>query len=214
MSYSTQPELKSKPGRAQILSSFENAIKKYDGTLVGMSNSMPIYKLAGGGKEIWVAVLADNAGGGYAYRVIEKGDMVQTKKAEESNDNPDCLKYVSPLFPQLPGYNLCGCGEQESRNKDIEIVKGKTPGTIHVEGKLTQMTYCPNDESASKLSDLQPLRYIERFIKKQGGTFMGRTIKGPKRDVYKLTRDGHETWIEVWAEKTGDYNYVVTRKGN
>jgi hypothetical protein len=212
VSYSPQPELKSKPDRPQLLRSFENAIKNYGGTLIGMSNSIPIYKLADVGKEIWVAVLANNSGGGYTYRVIKKEDMVQTQKTEEQNDNPDCRKYLPPFFTAIPGYYICGCGEAESRNKDIKIVKENAPGTIHVEGKFTQLTYCPQDELKLKLSELQIRSNFENVIKQQGGTFIGKTVDGPKRDVYKLTRDGSEIWIEVWTENSGNYNYAVTRK--
>ncbi|MBI5005759.1 MAG: hypothetical protein HZB95_01415 [Nitrosomonadales bacterium] len=75
--YSAQPELKTKPDRKQIIASFEKAIRPHGGALAGMSNDIPVYKLVDGGKEILVAVLADPVGGGYAYRIIEKADMVK-----------------------------------------------------------------------------------------------------------------------------------------
>lgn len=75
--YSAQPELKAKPDRKQILAHFEKSMQQHGGTLAGMSNTIPVYKLIEGDREILVAVLADNVGGGYAYRIIEKGDLVR-----------------------------------------------------------------------------------------------------------------------------------------
>ena len=210
VSFSTQPELKSKPGRAQILSSFEKAVKKNGGGRVGMVNSAPVYKLVDGGKESLVVLLADVAGGGYAYRIIDKQDMVPAQKAEVQDDSLGCRQYGPPLFTPLPRYAVCGCGGQESSDRSINIVKGKATETIRVQGRLTQMTYCPQDERPS-LNEQQIRRNFENDIKKLGGTFIGKSVKKPGVDVYKLTKDGKETWIEVWTEKSGNYNYVVTR---
>ncbi len=75
---------------------------------------------------------------------------------------------------------------------------------------MTQVSYCPQDESAAK-NNPNIRRSFENDIKKQGGTFIGKTVKAPGIDVYRLTKDGKETWIEVWTEDNGNYNYVVTR---
>lgn len=208
--YSAQPELKAKPSRQQILGNFEKGIKRYGGTLVGMANTAPVYKLADGGREVLVIVMADEVGGGHAYRIIEKGDLVQTKKDESQRDDLNCKRYASPLFTPTPGYLICGCGESESRTRDVKIAKGKTQETIHIKGVMTQVSYCPQDESAAK-NNPNIRRSFENDIKKQGGTFIGKTVKAPGIDVYKLTKDGKETWIEVWIEESGNYNYVVTR---
>lgn len=208
IAYSTQPELKAKPSREQILNNTESTINKIGGSRIGMVNTTPVYKLADGGKEYLVMVLADNIGGGFAYRIIDKADMVQAKKPEPKDNGLNCEQYGPPFFPPIPGYEICGCGGQDSSSRDVKIVQA--PGTIHIQGKLTQMTYCAQDER-SKQGETQIRRNFENDIKKQGGTFVGKSVKKPGIDVYKLTKDGKENWIEVWTEASGDYNYVVTR---
>ena len=77
MLYNPQPELKSKPGEAQVRTDFENAIKKQGGKLLGITvgQKWPVYKMDKNGKESWV-VLMINSGqyydGSYGYRIIEK----------------------------------------------------------------------------------------------------------------------------------------------
>ncbi len=203
--YRPQPELKSTPSGPQILSSFEKATKKYAGTRIGMTNTIPVYKLVDGGKETWVAVMADATGGGYAYRIIEKEAMTQTEKAAESDDSLGCRKHVSALFTTIPGYEVCGCGEQEA-SRDVKL-EGKSP--VHIQGKLTQLSYCPLDERTAKNTESVARRSLENDIKRQGGTFVGKTAK--KVDVYKLNKGGKETWIEVWTDKDGNYNYAITQ---
>jgi hypothetical protein len=72
------------------------------------------------------------------------------------------------------------------------------------------MSYCPQDESAAKNAP-QIRRSFESNIKKQRGTFLGKTVKAPGIDVYKLKKRGKEIWIEIWTEESGNYNYAVTQ---
>lgn len=208
--YSAQPELTAKPSRQQILGSFEKGIKQYGGTLVGMVNTTPVYKLTDGGREVWVIVMADDVGGGHAYRIIEKGDLVQTKKDESRRDDLNCKRYASPLLTPVPGYVVCGCGESESGTRDVKIAKGNKQETIHLKGKITQMTYCPQNERAAKNAP-QIRRSFESDVRKQHGTVLGKTVKAPGIDVYKLKKGGKEIWIEMWTEESGNYNYAVTQ---
>lgn len=208
--YSAQPELKARPSRQQILGNFEKGIRQYGGTLIGMVNATPVYKVADGGREVWVIVMADNEGGGHAYRIIEKGDLVLTKKDESQRDDLNCKRYASPLFTLIPGYLICGCGESESRTRDVKIAKGKTQETIRIRGAMTQVSYCPQEESAAK-NNPKVRRSFENDIRKHGGAFIGKTVKAPGIDVYKLNKGGKETWIEVWTEENGNYNYAVTQ---
>ncbi len=210
IAYGAQPELKAKPSGPQILSSFEQAVKRHGATRVGMVNdTIPVYKLADGGKEIWVAVMADATGGGYAYRIIEKEAMTQTKKPEAA-DTLGCQKYVSALLTPIAGYEVCGCGEQKGSSRDVKVGEGKAAATIRIQGSMTQLSYCPQDERAAK-NEAAIRRSLENDIRKQGGTLIGQTVKAPKIDVYKLTKGGKDTWIEVWLEKNGNYNYAITR---
>lgn len=62
----------------------------------------------------------------------------------------------------------------------------------------------------SRPSELQIFRNFENAIRKQGGTLIGVTDK--KRQVYKLTKDGNEIWVEVWAEFTGKHGYTIIQK--
>lgn len=208
--YSPQPELKNKPNRQQIIGNFEKGIKQHKGTLVGMVNTTPVYKLDSGGREVWVIVMADNPGGSHAYRIIEKGDLVQTQKDESQRDDLNCKRYASPLFTLIPGYMICGCGEGESQTRTVKIAKGNKEETLQIKGATTQVSYCPLDKRSAKSYHAIRISF-DGDIQKHGGTFIGKTVKPPRMDVYTLTIDGKEAWVEMWTEKDGNYNYVVTR---
>lgn len=208
--YSPQPELKAKPNRQQIIGNFEKGIKQHGGTLVGMVNTTPVYKLASGGREVLVIVMADNEGGGHAYRIIEKGDLRLTKEDETQGDDLNCKRYASPLFTLIPGYMICGCGEGEARTREVKIAIGNKQETIHLKGATTQVSYCPLDKKSAKGYHAIRISF-DSDIQKHGGTFIGKTVKPPRMDVYTLTLDGKEAWVEMWIDKDGNYNYVVTR---
>jgi hypothetical protein len=212
IAYSGTAELKPKPDREKVLSNFENAVKKYDATLIGMTNSTPVYRLMNDGKEIWVAVLtqAVSVSGGYAYRIMEKGDLVLTKKEESMDDKLGCDQYGPPMFAPIAGYLRCGCGGSDSSNREVKIESGKRPGTVRIQGKLTEMAYCPGRENKSP-DQARVRRQFESDIRKLGGTLVGRSKKNPGIEIYKLTQGGKVTWIEVWTEESGNYSYVVTR---
>jgi OOP family OmpA-OmpF porin len=76
-SYMPQPELKTKPSEVQLRSYFENAVKKMNGTLFGITygQKWPVYTIVKDGKKFWI-ILMVNSGkyydGSYACRIIEK----------------------------------------------------------------------------------------------------------------------------------------------
>lgn len=75
--YNPQPELKAKPGEAQVRTDFENAIKKQGGKLLGISvgQKWPVYKMDKNGKESWVVLMITSGEyytGTYGCRIIEK----------------------------------------------------------------------------------------------------------------------------------------------
>ncbi len=74
--YSPQPDLKSKPGEAQVRIDFENSVKKQGGALVGttIGQKWPIYKIVKDGTEYWIVLMIDSDEyftGSYAYRIIK-----------------------------------------------------------------------------------------------------------------------------------------------
>lgn len=209
IAYSAQPEIKDMPKRQQIIGSFEQGTGRYGSTLVGMANSAPVYKLADGGREVWVIVLANDGGSGHAYRIIEKQDLILTKKDDSQRDDLNCKRYASPLFTLIPGYLICGCGEGESITREVRIASGNTQKTIRIKGKTTEVAYCPQGENTAK-NNAHIRRSFESDIRKQGGTLVGKTVKAPVIDVYRLTRDGKEIWIEVWTEESGIYHYIIS----
>ena len=126
----------------------------------------------------------------------------------EQKDNTKCQDH--PMFTRMPGYWIYNCDHKQFDGRDFKIVKGKTSENIRVEGELWWLTYYPQSDLKSKPSELQIQRNFENAIRKQGGTLIGTTDK--KRQVYKLTKDGNEIWVEVWAEFTGKHGYTIIQK--
>jgi OmpA-OmpF porin, OOP family len=126
----------------------------------------------------------------------------------EQKDNVKCQDH--PMFTRMPGYWIYNCDHKQFDGRDFKIVKGKTSENIRVEGELWWITYYPQNDLKSKPSELQIQRNFENAIRKQGGTLIGTTDK--KRQVYKLTKDGNEIWVEVWAEFTGKHGYTIIQK--
>ncbi len=127
----------------------------------------------------------------------------------EQKDNVKCQDH--PMFTRMPGYWIHGCDHKQFDGVDFKIVeKSKVTQTIRVEGELWMVRYYPQADMKSKPSELQIFRNFENAIRKQGGTLIGTTDK--KRQVYKLTKDGNEIWVEVWADFTGKHGYTIIQK--
>ena len=124
-------------------------------------------------------------------------------------DDPKCQDH--PLFTRMPNYWIHGCDHKQFDGADFKMVeKGKVKETIHVEGELWVVRYYPQSDLKDKPSELQIFRNFENAVRQQGGTLIGTTDR--KRQVYKLTKDGKEIWVEVWAEFTGKYGYTIIQK--
>ncbi len=123
-------------------------------------------------------------------------------------DNSKCKDH--PLLTRMPGSWLYNCDHKQFDGRDFKIVRGKNVETIRVEGQLWWLTYYPQNDLKSKPSELQIRRNFENAIQNIGGTLVGTTQSN--RQVYKLTKDGKEIWIEVWAEFTGKYGFTIIQK--
>ncbi|MRR15618.1 MAG: OmpA family protein [Deltaproteobacteria bacterium] len=127
----------------------------------------------------------------------------------EQKDNVKCQDH--PMFTRMPGYWIHGCDHKQFDGVDFKIAeKGKVTQTIRVEGELWMVRYYPQADMKSKPSELQIFRNFENAIRKQGGTLIGTTDK--KRQVFKLSKDGNEIWVEVWADFTGKHGYTIIQR--
>lgn len=75
-SYMPQPDSKTKLSEAQLLNGFENAIKKMNGNLFGITYGQrwPVYTITKDDKKFWIILLVDSGkyfNGSYACRIIE-----------------------------------------------------------------------------------------------------------------------------------------------
>jgi hypothetical protein len=118
------------------------------------------------------------------------------------------------LIPRISGYYIAGCNDSPA-SFDMDIVKGKTTETIHIEGKSTALSYSPQPELKSKPSEVQLKTDFENTVKKQGGTQQG-TTPGQKWPVYKMIKDGKEFWVVLMINSgeyyTGSYAYRIVEK--
>ena len=74
--YYPQATLTSKPSELQILRNFENAVKKFGGTVLSSDKSKETMRLTKDGKEVWVEVSAAFTGK-YNLTIVEKKAMAQ-----------------------------------------------------------------------------------------------------------------------------------------
>jgi OmpA-OmpF porin, OOP family len=135
--------------------------------------------------------------------------LLATNLYAVQKDDPKCQDH--PMFTRMPGFWIHSCDHKQFDGADFKIVeKGKVTQTIRVEGELWLVRYYPQSDMKSKPSELQIYRNFENAVRQQGGTVVGTTDK--KRQVYKLTRDGKEIWVEVWADFTGKHGYTIIQK--
>ncbi len=124
--------------------------------------------------------------------------------AAQQKDDPKCKDH--PFFTRMPNSWIHGCTQKEFDAYAFQLGKGKTE---RVEGKYWEVTYYPQASVKEKPSELQILRNFENAVLKQGGTVVS-TEKS--RETFRLTKDGKEAWIEVWAEFTGKYGFKIVEK--
>jgi outer membrane protein OmpA-like peptidoglycan-associated protein len=111
-----------------------------------------------------------------------------------------------PLLTRLPDYWIESCKLKQFDAYDFMVGKGKPE---HVEGRFTNIRYQPPANLTEKPSTLQVLRNVENAIKKVGGTLVA---ADSSKETLKLTKDGKELWIEVWADYTGKYILTIVEK--
>jgi hypothetical protein len=116
----------------------------------------------------------------------------------------------NPLIFRMPGYYIAGCSDAVTNN-DIEIVKGDTTETIHIEGKSTAWMYSPQPDLKSKPTELQLNTDFENSVKKNGGKLLGITF-GQEWPIYKISRDGKEIWIILLMNHGEYYNGTYTAR--
>lgn len=119
-------------------------------------------------------------------------------------DNPNCKDHQ--LFNRMPGYWIHGCKIKEFDAHSFDVGKGKK---IQVEGRYTEITYYPESGRSSTPSELQILRNFENAVKKLGGDVVY-SDKG--KECLRLTKDGKEIWVEVWADFTGKHGLRIIEK--
>jgi len=109
------------------------------------------------------------------------------------------------LLSRLPDYWIESCTLKQFDAYDFASGKGKT----RVEGQFTNIRYQPPPNLNPKPSTLQVLRNVENAIKKIGGAVQATDAS---KETFKLTKDGKELWIEVWADYTGKYILTIVEK--
>lgn len=111
-----------------------------------------------------------------------------------------------PLINRLPDYWIQACTLKQFDVYGFMVGKGKP---VQVEGQFTNIRYQPPSGLTVKPSTLQVLRNVENAVKQVGGTVVA---TDSSKETLKLTRDGKELWIEVWADWTGQYILTIVEK--
>jgi hypothetical protein len=75
-SYMQLPDLKTKPDESSLRGDFENAVKKNNGSLFGVTygQKWPVYTVVKEGRKFWIILLVNSGkyfNGSYACRIIE-----------------------------------------------------------------------------------------------------------------------------------------------
>jgi outer membrane protein OmpA-like peptidoglycan-associated protein len=111
-----------------------------------------------------------------------------------------------PLINRLPDYWIEACTLKQFDAYGFMVGKGKP---VQVEGQFTNIRYQPPQNLTIKPSTLQVLRNVENAVKQVGGTVVA---TDSSKETLKLTKDGKELWIEVWADYTGKYILTIVEK--
>jgi hypothetical protein len=124
--------------------------------------------------------------------------------AAQQKDAANCKDH--PLLTRIPDYWIQACTLKQFDGYAFSIGKGKT---VQVEGQFTNIRYQPPASLTTKPSTLQLLRNVENAVKQIGGTVVA---TDESKETLKLTKDGKELWIEVWADYTGKYILTIVEK--
>lgn len=140
----------------------------------------------------------------YALLAIISSLIVAAPCAAQQNDAAKCKDH--PLLTRLADYWIQSCTLKQFDAYAFSIGKGKS---AQVEGQFTNIRYQPPAGLTTKPSTLQVLRNVENAVKQIGGTVVA---TDQSKETLKLTKDGKELWIEVWADHTGQYILTIVEK--
>ncbi len=140
----------------------------------------------------------------YALLAIISGLIVAAPCAAQQKDAANCKDH--PLLTRLPNYWIQACTLKQFDGYAFSIGKGKP---AQVEGQFTNIRYQPPAGLTTKPSTLQVLRNVENAVKQIGGAVVA---TDQSKETLKLTKDGKELWIEVWADHTGQYILTIVEK--
>lgn len=135
---------------------------------------------------------------------IISGLIAAAPCAAEQKDAANCKDHA--LLTRLPGYWIEACTLKQFDAYAFMIGKGKP---VQVEGQFTNIRYRPPTNLSTKPSTLQVLRNVENAVTQIGGTVVA---TDQSKETLKLTKDGKELWIEVWADYTGKYILTFVEK--
>lgn len=124
--------------------------------------------------------------------------------AAQQKDAANCKDH--PLLTRLTDYWIQACTLKQFDAYAFMVGKGKP---AQVEGQFTNIRYQPPAGLTTKPSTLQVLRNVENAVKQIGGTVVA---TDSSKETLKLTKDGKELWIEVWADHTGQYILTIVEK--
>jgi OmpA-OmpF porin, OOP family len=122
----------------------------------------------------------------------------------QQKDQAGCKDH--PLFTRMPGYWIYNCKQSPFDSHAFEVGPGKKSA---VEGQYWEIIYYPNRDLTAKPSELQIIRNFENAVQKLGGEIVS---SRKSSDTLRLTRDGKEFWIGVWAEFTGKHGLRIIQK--
>lgn len=140
----------------------------------------------------------------YAPPVIVASLIAAAPVAAQQKDAPNCKDHT--LLTRIPDYWIQACTLKQFDGFAFSIGKGKT---VQVEGRFTNIRYQPPAKLTTKPSALQLLRNVENAVTQIGGTVV---TTDSSKETLKLTNDGKELWIEVWADHTGQYILTIVEK--
>ena len=122
----------------------------------------------------------------------------------QQKDAANCKDH--PLLTRLPNYWIQACTLKQFDGYAFSVGKGKP---TRVEGQFTNIRYQPPTGLTTKPSTLQVLRNVENAVKQIGGSVVA---TDQSKETLKLSKDGKELWIEVWADHTGQYILTIVEK--
>ncbi len=140
----------------------------------------------------------------YALLVIIFSMIAAAPCAAQQKDAANCKDH--PLLTRLTDYWIQACTLKQFDGYAFSIGKGKP---AQVEGQFTNIRYQPPAGLTTKPSTLQVLRNVENAVKQIGGTVVA---TDSSKETLKLTKDGKELWIEVWADHTGQYILTIVER--